>query len=179
MAHIANTRDAPRPQVPALHHACIQLRLAIRIQARADAGVQERFVLHVADGRDNGGQRTLADLGPPHLQGAVDGGLAARPLGGGNGARASVDYERGRGQGATSGRLESAAVRHAALVRSPVGDERDAPADRGALRRSPLSEPPVGVRTPNRRSPLFATRNLIFVGHRCHPPSLVSRHSML
>jgi hypothetical protein len=165
VAHVADAGDSARLQAPALHHARIQLYLTVSIQARADARVEERLVFHVAHGCNRGRQRASADLRPPQVQRALDCGLPPRTLGCRNWARASMDYQRGGGQGATSGGLEGAAVRQPAFLGSPVGDELDTPADRGALGRPPLAKPPLGVRTPNRRSPLRPTGNLVFTGH--------------
>jgi len=119
----------------------------------------------VPDRRDRGGQRAVTDAGPTELEGALDGGLARRTLGSRNGSRAAVDYERGRSQGFSSGRLEGPAVHGAALLHAPVGDEQDPPADGGAIRGAPLGKPPVGVRTSISRAPFGATRNLVFAAH--------------
>ena len=114
---------------------------------------------------DRGRQRAFADLSPTQLQPALDCSLTPRPLGGPNWARASVDDERGRGQCATSSGLEGAAVHHPAFLGSPVGHELVTPADGRALGRPPLAEAPLGVRTPNSRSPFGTARNLVFAGH--------------
>jgi hypothetical protein len=74
-----------------------------------------------------------------------------------------MDYERGSGQGFSSGLLESPAIRDPALVGPPVRHENDAPADRRALRGSPLREPPLGVRAPHRRTPFRTALNPSFV----------------
>jgi hypothetical protein len=111
----------------------------------------------VPDRRDRGGQGAVTDAGPAQLEGALDGGLARRTLGGRNGSRAAVDYERRRGQGFSSGRLEGPAVHDAAILHSPVGDEQDPPADGGAIQGAPLSKAPVGVRTPDGRTSFSAT----------------------
>jgi len=133
----------------------------------------------LAHGCDGGGQRTFADLRPPQLQRALDSGLPSRTFGGGSWTRASMDDERGGGQRATSGRLESAAVHHPAFLSSPVGDVLVTPADRGALRRPPLAKPALGVRTPHCGSPFSTTLNLVFAGHRYHSPSRVFEVPML
>jgi len=111
----------------------------------------------VPDRRDRGGQRAVTDAGPAELEGALDGGLAWRTFGGRNGSRAAVDYERGRSQGFSSGRLEGPAVHDAAVLHSPVGYKQDPPADSGAIRCAPLSKPPLGVRTPDASTSFSAT----------------------
>jgi hypothetical protein len=111
----------------------------------------------VPDRRDRCGQSPVTDAGPAQLEGALDGGLAWPTLGGRNGSRAAVDYERGRSQGFWSGRLEGPAIHDAAILHSPVGDEQDPPADRGTIQGAPLGKPPVGVRTPDVRTSFSAT----------------------
>jgi hypothetical protein len=111
----------------------------------------------VPDRCDRRGQCAVTDACPAELEGALDGGLARCTLNRRNGTRAAVNYERGRGQGFSSGRLEGPAVHRAALLDSPVGNVKNAPADGRAVRGAPLSKPPIGVRTPERRAPFSTT----------------------
>jgi hypothetical protein len=81
-----------------------------------------------------------------------------------------MDYERGSGQGFSSGLLEGPAIRDPAFVGPPVGYENDAPADRRAFGGSPLEEPPLGVRAPHRRTSFRAALNPNFASHHTRPP---------
>jgi hypothetical protein len=98
MPHVFQARDAAGPQLRALHHAGIELHLAVCIEGCADARVQKGLVLHVAHGGDGRGKRTISDPRPAQLQGSLDSGLPWRALGGRNRSRAAVDYERARSQ---------------------------------------------------------------------------------
>jgi hypothetical protein len=60
------------PELRTLHHAGVQLDFAVAVQGRADAGVEERLVFHVADRRNRRGQGTVADLAPPDVAGAFN-----------------------------------------------------------------------------------------------------------
>ena len=98
MPHVAKACRAARAQLRPLHHPGVQLDDAVGVQARPDAGVEQGLVLHVAHRRDGRGQRALTDAGPTGVTRALDGGLAQRLLGLGNGPGAAVDDQRRTGQ---------------------------------------------------------------------------------
>src|SRR6266568_7045404 len=75
----------------------------------------------------------------------------------------------GAARGFSSGLLEGPAIRDPAFVGPPVRHENDAPADRRALRCSPLGEPPLGVRAPHRRTSFRAALNPHLFSHHTHP----------
>src|SRR5205814_3999636 len=79
--------------IPPIHHAGVQLDHAVGVQARADAGVEERLILHVADRGDSCFERAAADALPARLERALDRGLPIRELGRRNRAGAAVDDE--------------------------------------------------------------------------------------
>jgi len=165
VAHILQACDAAGAQRGALHDAGVQLDLAVSVQACTDAGIEKWFVFHVADGGGRRGKRAVTDPRPAKVQRALHGFLAVWALGGGNGSRTAVDYERGRGQGFASGRLEGAPVHEPAIIGPPVGNELDPAANSGPLGRSPLSEPALLVHTPDGGPSFHPTYNLFFAGH--------------
>jgi len=67
MTHVFHAGNTARAQLCPLHHAGVQLHLAVRVEARADPGVEERFVLHVPHGGNRGRERAVSDEGPAEL----------------------------------------------------------------------------------------------------------------
>ncbi len=120
MAHVFQAGSSAGAELRPLHHPGVQLHLAVRVEARADAGVEKRLVLHVANRRDGRHQRSIFDPRPAQLEGPLDGGLAQRAFSRRNGPGTAVDYERGGDF--LSGRLEGP-VHGAAFRHPPVGDE--------------------------------------------------------
>jgi len=92
--HVAQARRRADAEIGTLHDARIQLDHAVGVEASADAGVQQRLVLHVADRRHHRRQRAVADPRPARVARALDGGLAVGAFVNGNRAGAAVDDER-------------------------------------------------------------------------------------
>ena len=99
MAHILEPGGAARSQPGSLHHACVQLHNPIQVEASADAGVEERLVLHQTDRGDDGSQGSAAYLTPTGVARSLDSGLPERTLTFGDRAGSAVDDERRPGRG--------------------------------------------------------------------------------
>jgi len=94
---VPQARHSAGASIPPVHHAGVQLDHAVGVQARADAGVEERLVLHVAHRGDCCFERAAADALPAHLERALDRGLPIGELGLRDRAGAAVDDEGRRG----------------------------------------------------------------------------------
>ena len=64
MADVAECRGPAGTAVGADHDARVELDLTVAVQRRAEAGVEERLVLHVAHGRHHRRKRTASDQRP-------------------------------------------------------------------------------------------------------------------
>src|SRR5919199_716335 len=93
MADVAHRGHPSRPQPRALHDAGVELDRAFAVEAGADACVEDRLVLHLADGRDHRSESAGADLRPTNGERSLDRGLTLRPLAAGRIAGAAVDDE--------------------------------------------------------------------------------------
>ncbi len=81
---VPDVAQAGRPAgaaVPPVHDAGVQLDHAVGVQARTDAGVEKRFVLHVAHRGDSCFEGAIADALPACFERALDRGLPIRELG--------------------------------------------------------------------------------------------------
>jgi hypothetical protein len=88
---VPQASNTARAQIRTHHHAGVELDHPIVVEARPDAGVEQRLVLHVAHRRDDSFEGSITDARPALLARSVDGGLAQRELGLGNGPGAAVD----------------------------------------------------------------------------------------
>jgi hypothetical protein len=80
MAHVLEPGRAARPQLHSFHDPGVKLHDAVKVEARADAGVEERLVFHEPDSSEDGRQGTAGDLGPTGIAGALDGSLPGSAL---------------------------------------------------------------------------------------------------
>jgi hypothetical protein len=88
-----------RPQLGPFHQACVQLHDAVKVEASADPGVEERLVFHQPDGGQDSGQRSAADLGPTGVARSPDGRLPQGVLPLGDRPGSAVNDERRPGRG--------------------------------------------------------------------------------
>ena len=93
MPDVAQAGRAAGASVPPVHDAGVQLDHPVGVQARTDAGVEERLVLHVAHRGNSCFERAAADALPACFERALDGGLPFRELGRRDRAGAAVDDE--------------------------------------------------------------------------------------
>lgn len=99
VTHVLEPRRAARPQLRSLHHASVQLNHPVEVEAGADAGVEERLVLHKANRGQHGLEGTAAYRAPAGVARALDGRLPERQLGFRYRAGSAVDDERRPGRG--------------------------------------------------------------------------------
>jgi hypothetical protein len=78
MADVLNGSYTAGAEAVADHDAGVELDHPLRVEAGADAGVEDRLVLETAHGRDHGRQRTVLDRGPAGIETALDSRLALR-----------------------------------------------------------------------------------------------------
>ncbi len=93
---VTDVAEAGRPAgapVPPVHDARVQLDHAVGVQARTDAGVEKRLVLHVAHRGDSCFEGATAHVFPARFERALDGGLPVGELGFRNRSGAAVDDE--------------------------------------------------------------------------------------
>lgn len=128
MADVAQACRASGAKSRALHDARVELDLTVGVEARADAGVEERLVLHVPHGHHGGGECAQSDRGPAGVPGALDGGLAKWQLRLRDGASAAMNDQRRTGQSAaqyasacSSGQLLRRSVKRRSAVRRSNG----------------------------------------------------------
>jgi len=91
MADVANRCHTAGAQLAAFHHPCVELDVALEVEAGADACIEKRFVLQVAHRRDDGGEGAIADQRPTCLERALDRGLAEGSFGDRHLPRSPVD----------------------------------------------------------------------------------------
>jgi hypothetical protein len=101
VAHVFQPSDPRGPQLGAFHHAGVELDDTVEVQARSDAGIEERLVLHVPDGGRRRGQGAVADLRPARIACSLDSGLPERAFSFGDRPRAAVDDQRRPGHSIT------------------------------------------------------------------------------
>jgi hypothetical protein len=98
MPHISQAGHAAGAQGGTFHDAGIQLNLPVGVQARSYAGVEQRFVFHVAYGRHRRGQGAVADRGPADVSRALRRRLSQRALRIGHRPSAAMDDQGRTGQ---------------------------------------------------------------------------------
>lgn len=94
MTHVFEPRHAARPQLGPLHDPGVQLHDSIQVEARADAGVEQRLVFHQPDRGQYRGQRSGADLRPAGVARPLDGRLPEGTLPFGDRTGSAVDDQR-------------------------------------------------------------------------------------
>jgi hypothetical protein len=97
MANVTEARNATNAQGRALHDAGVQLADSVGVEARADAGVEQRLVLEVADGCDGGGEGAVPYARPTGVARALDSRQASCALAFRNRSGAAVGDERRAG----------------------------------------------------------------------------------
>src|ERR1700687_480200 len=75
MPNVFEPGDPAGAKLRALHHAGVQLHHTVKVEARTDAGVEERLVFHEPDRRNHCGQGTAGDSRPTGVACSLDCGF--------------------------------------------------------------------------------------------------------
>src|SRR5207244_9061354 len=151
-----------------------ELSLAVGVQAGANPGVQQGFVLHVTTAAPPAARAPPPSWAQPSSSARSTAAWRKGRSAAGTSPAPPWTTSAGGARGFSSGGLERPAIHDAAFVGPPVRHVNDAPADRGTVGGSPLAKPPLRVRTPHPCTPFHAALNPNFVGHHTRPPAFWS-----